>query len=153
MPERCIHREMNCCCCATAHALITEVSTSFGILRPSYWQQLSDNSSVSCQPHELNFNAQFGSSFTHTCVRRENHAPAGGRGVVFVGGPNSAAYARRGGPAGGRGAGAPGGGPGSSAYNILAEGAAALGTTDKPVEGPPQVLKPMHDTCFHVLMQ
>ncbi|KAA6422593.1 MAG: ubiquitin- UPL1 [Trebouxia sp. A1-2] len=71
---------------------------------------------------------------------RDNHASAGGRGVVFVGGPNS--YARRGGTAGGRGAGAPGSGPGSSAYNLLrlqSEGAAALGTTDRAVEGPPQI--------------
>ncbi|DBB00800.1 TPA: hypothetical protein ACH3X1_000730 [Trebouxia sp. C0004] len=73
---------------------------------------------------------------------RDNHASAGGRGVVFVGGPNSTTYARRGGTAGGRGAGAPGSGPGSSAYNLMrlqSEGAAALGSTDRAVEGPPQV--------------
>ncbi len=69
---------------------------------------------------------------------RENHAPAGGRGVVFVGGPNSAAYARRGGAAG-RGAGAAGAGPPGSTYSALAEGAAATGYTEKAVEGPPQV--------------
>lgn len=88
------------------------------------------------------------SSFTKPCsFCRDNHASAGSRGVVFVGGPNSTTYARRGGTAGGRGAGAPGSGPGSSAYNLLrlqSEGAAALGTSDRAVEGPPQVTRPGH---------
>ena len=57
--------------------------------------------------------------------------------MVFVGGPNSAAYARRG-AAGGRGAGAAAGGPAGSAYNALREGQAAA-LAEKAVEGPPQV--------------
>ncbi len=64
-----------------------------------------------------------------------------------MGGPNSTTYARRGGTAGGRGAGAPGSGPANSAYNLLrlqSEGAAALGTTDRAVEGPPQVTRLGH---------
>ena len=70
---------------------------------------------------------------------RENHAPAGGRGVVFVGGPNSAAY-RQG---GGAGRGARGGtrpeAPGGSAYSTLPQGTVAAGYGEKAVEGPPQV--------------
>ncbi len=99
-------------------------------------------------------------TFTKPCsICRDNHASASGRGVVFVGGPNSTTYARRGGTAGGRGAGAPGGGPANSAYNLLrlqTEGAAALGTTDRAVEGPPQVNRPGHvcvpclRVCMHV---
>ena len=69
---------------------------------------------------------------------RDNHAPAGGRGVVFVGGPNSAAYARGRGAAAGRGSGAAPSGPTGSAYNAWREnGIAAPG--DKAVQGPPQV--------------
>ena len=71
-------------------------------------------------------------------VCRDNHAPAGGRGVVFVGGPNSAAYARGRGAAGGRGSGAAPSGPTGSAYNAWREnGIAAPG--EKAVQGPPQV--------------
>ena len=74
-----------------------------------------------------------------------------------MGGPNSTTYARRGGTAGGRGAGAPGSGPANSAYNLLrlqTEGAAALGTTDRAIEGPPQVTRLGHVcvSCLRVCM-
>ena len=69
---------------------------------------------------------------------RDNRAPAAGRGVVFVGGPNSAAYARP--QYGARRSGGPPG-PGTIQAQIQ-ENIARHG--DRAPEGPPQVNLP---TC------